>query len=147
MPKAIVYRKKNITITQCPESDHSKIKHVLSHFKSDFKAKWVGANYTHDRFLRKNEQWLEKTIKFAIWSSHKSGRPTKEFGESNDRSKRRKTKKLRDNVPVDKLTFAAQISQRAEGNIDLSKIIEDAILTPTRGTKFSKAIFQQIKTK
>lgn len=138
--KILLLEKKIITITKCPESDHSQIKHILSHFKSEFKAKWVAANYIHDRFLKKNVQWLEKTIQFAIWTSNKSGRPTKDFGESSDRSKRRKTKDLRDSVPADELTFAAQMSQRAEGNIDVYKIIKDVTSTPTRGTKFRKAI-------
>lgn len=138
--KLLFLEKKITQITKCPVSELETLKHTLSHFKSEFKRKWVTANYKHDRFIR---------FKFALWTIEKLGRPSKDFGESSDRSKRRKTKDLRDTVATDELTYAAQMSQRAGGNKDASKIIKEITLTPTRATKFRKVISSnnQIKIK
>lgn len=81
----------------------------------------------------------EQPIEFDIWTTENSGRPGKEFSESSDRNKGRKTKDLREQVPAEQLTYAAQMSQRAEGNAEVSKIIKDVTLTLTRAKKFLKA--------
>lgn len=47
---------------------------------------------------------------------------------------------MREQVPAEELTYAVQMSQRAKGNKDASKIIKDMTLSPTRATKFRKAI-------
>lgn len=99
--KMLFLEKKVIELTKCPHSEVEQLKHTLSHFKHDFKQKWIAANYKHDRFLKKNEHWLKNTLKFTIWTVEKPGRPTKEFGELSDRSKRRKTKDIREKVPVE----------------------------------------------
>ncbi|CAH2106600.1 unnamed protein product [Euphydryas editha] len=68
-------------------------------FKSDFKKKWTASSYKDQRFLNNNEQWLTSSIELPYWSAEptqKLGRPTKTFEESSDRSKRRKTKELRE---------------------------------------------------
>lgn len=39
-------------MTKCPDSELCHLRHALSHFKSDFKLKWVSANYKEDRFLK-----------------------------------------------------------------------------------------------
>ncbi|GLV45144.1 hypothetical protein CBL_05246 [Carabus blaptoides fortunei] len=73
-------------------------------------------------------------------SANTKGRPSKEFVQSSDRSKRRKTLELRRNVPLDELTYAALMSHRAAGNKDTAKVITDIIKSPTRATKFRKAV-------
>lgn len=57
-----------------------------------------------------------------------------------DRSKRRKTKELREQVPVEELTFAASVSQRTSGNAPASKLILDATSSPTRAKRYRKVI-------
>lgn len=101
MKRCYFWRKKVIELTKCPDSELDQLKHTLSHFKYDFKQKWIAANYKHERFLKKHEQWLKKTLKFAIWTVEKSGRPTKEFVELSDRSRRRKTKDTREKIPAE----------------------------------------------
>ncbi|CAG4981334.1 unnamed protein product [Colias eurytheme] len=64
------------------------------------------------------------------------GRPTKDFKESSDQTKRRKTKNLREQVPCEQLTYAAQMSQRAAGYSDASKVMKDMTLSPTRAKKY-----------
>lgn len=48
----------------------------------------------NEGFQKNTEQRLKNTVKFVNWTIEKPGRPTKEFGESRDRSKRRKTEDL-----------------------------------------------------
>lgn len=66
----------------------------------------------------------------------KAGRPTKEFKELSDQAKRRKTKDLREQIPCEELTYAAQMSQRAAGHGDAAKVMKDMTLTPTRAKKY-----------
>lgn len=47
---------------------------------------------------------------------------------------------MREQVPAEVLTYAAQMSHRVEGNKDVSRIIKQATLTPTRAIKLRKAI-------
>lgn len=46
---------------------------------------------------------------------------------------------LRKNVPVDQLTYAAQMSHRTMGNKDVARVIKDVTKSPTRAAKFRKA--------
>lgn len=132
--------KKLVELTNCQETELGQLKHALSHFKSDLKQKWIAASYKQERFLQKNEHWLNNSISFYIWTVEKPGRPAKHFEESSERSKRRKTQCLREQVPAEELTYAAQMSQRAKGNTDASKIIKAITISPTRATKLRRAI-------
>ncbi|CAH1099104.1 unnamed protein product [Psylliodes chrysocephalus] len=109
--KILFLEKKNIELTKCPDSKLGILKHTLSYFKSDFKQKWRLANYKQERFFK-------NSIKFVIWNTEKSNRPTKEFVESSD---------IR--------------------NKDVSKIIKEITLTPTRATKLRKAFSSVNKNK
>lgn len=145
--KILFLEKKLRELTKCPDGELHRIKRILYQFKSTFKRKWAAANYTETRFLKSNEKWLNNSIKFDICTTKKSGRPRKKFNESSERSKRRKTKDLREQVPAEQLTYAAQMCQRAEGNTEVSKIIKDVTLTPTRAKKFRKVMSSANKNK
>lgn len=131
---------KLIEITTCPDDKINLLRDSLKSFKHHYKLKWVSACYKECRFRKTNEQWLKDTISLPVWRQHKPGRPTKEFQECSDRSKRRKTENLRSEIPHDELTYAAVMSERAAGNKDLSQLIKQASVTPTRATKFRKII-------
>lgn len=96
------------------------IKHRLSYFKVQFKRKWSACCRDRHRFRKYNAEWLQGSINFPVCNSDVGGpgRPQKQFTTSSERSKRRKTRELRENVSVAELTFAAQMSQRASGNVD-----------------------------
>lgn len=129
-----------IKITKCPAGEHFTLRRNLKYFKTEFKKKWSPASNKEKRFLKNNEKWLNTSIKLVTWTTPKPGRPIKYFGESSDRSKRRKTKNLRETISADELTFAASMSQHAAGNIDVSKMIKKITLTPTRATKYRKVL-------
>lgn len=49
-------------ITKCPETEFRTLTNDLRHFKSDLKQRWSLANNTAERFLNKNENWLDSFI-------------------------------------------------------------------------------------
>ena len=68
--------------------------------------------------LENNQNWFAGYVKLSMLSKHKAGLPMKEFEESNDRSKRLKTKYLREHLFKPTLIYAAQMSLRSAGKID-----------------------------
>lgn len=133
--KLIFLENKLIKKTQCPEEKKSEFRCALRYFKSDFQKMWIASNYIEERFLMNNENWLNNSIQLPTWKTIKAGRPVKDFEELSDRSKRRKTQNLREQVPVEELTYAVCMSQRAAGNNDVSRIITDISIKPTRAKK------------
>lgn len=137
--KFIFMEENLVRLTSCPDEERSVLSRSLRFFKTSFKKKWTESHSIEDRFLNKNADWLKATIELPMWSN-KPGRPHKEFRELSERSKRRRTKDLRDQVPVDELMFAARVSQGTSGNTDTSKVLKEITATPTRATKFRKII-------
>lgn len=130
-------------LTKCQIEKRNVLSSALKFFKSDFKKKWIATSYKDDRFIKNNDQWLKSSIKLPNWSvkpTQKSGRPLKSFKELSDCSKRRITKQLREQVPVEELTYAASVSQRTSGNTDAAKLIKDITSTPTRAKQFRQVI-------
>lgn len=133
--------KKLMDITNYPPEKEDELLNIIKAFKPNYKRRWQLCHRIESRFLDKNEEWLSEEIilPIGILPGRSKGRPSKEFGESSDRTKRRKTVELRRNVSVDELTYAAQMSQRATGNNDVAKVIQTVTKTPTRAMKFRKA--------
>jgi hypothetical protein len=48
----------------------------------------------------------------------------KDFSESSERSKRRKTEEIRKLATPEEITYAASMSQRASGNSDAAELIK-----------------------
>lgn len=141
--KFSLFDERLLKLVNCPDSEKSKFVRALRCFKSDFKKKWIDASYKEERFVKTNEQWLTALVELPNWNknfTNKTGRPPKIFKHLSDRSKRRKTKELREQVPVEELTYAAGVSQRMSGNNDASKIIKDILSSPTRATKIRKVM-------
>lgn len=74
----------------------------ISIFFREFMRRWNKAKRMKDRFLSANAEWLEEFLVLSSSSSlasgstlNKGGRPSKEFVDSCNRSKRRKTENLR----------------------------------------------------
>lgn len=115
---------------------------TISNFKKVYKRNWQGCNRTESRFLKKHGEWLkgEVSLPTAPVAGTSQGRPCKDFGELSDRSMRRNTADLRKNVCLDELAYATQMSHRAAGNVDASKVMKDIAISPTRAAKFRKAV-------
>lgn len=131
---------KLIEMTKCPDDKTKILRDSLKSFKHHYKLKWTSASCKECRFRKINEQWLKTKISLPVWQHNKPGRPHKELQECSERSKRRKTENVRSEISHEELTYAAVMSERAAGNNDLSEIIKQASVTPTRATKFRKII-------
>lgn len=144
--KFILLEKKLVGLTCCPVEEKSVLSRSLRFFKTSFKKKWTESHSIEHIFLNKNADWLKTTIELPTWC-YKPGRPQKQFQELSERSKRRRTKDLRDQVPVDELTFAARVSHGTSGNTDTSKVLKEITASPNRATKVRSIISSAKKDK
>ena len=75
------------------------------------------------------------------------GRPSSSFAESSERSKRRKTEKVRAELGCDELAYATQMSLRAARKVDASHVLKDIFMSsPSKSLKYRKA-FKQVREK
>nr|XP_022901971.1 uncharacterized protein LOC111414763 [Onthophagus taurus] len=113
-------------------------KQKLSIIKHQFKQRWLTARKIRNRFEKNNSDWLTG----SIWLPNagiKPGRPQKEFLESSERSKRRKTEDIR-LKNVDELTYATQMKLRETGKVDASRVVKDLTKSPKRAKKYVTAM-------
>lgn len=96
------------------------------------------ARRIEERFLKNNRKWLNSTISFQVRKSTNRGRPTTSFETSAERTKRQKTTELRSSTCVAQLTYAIQMSLRAAGQIEASKVVQDITTIPTRASKYRR---------
>lgn len=111
--------------------------------KEKKKKKWNASNSKAERFLAKNEVGLSQVIILPTWKSIKPGRPTKNFDELSDRSKRRKTNLFKA-VTIPWGTDLMIL--RVAGKSDASKLIKDVTVTPTKAKKCRKLLASRIKS-
>lgn len=145
-----------LEITKYPNELPKDIKKVLSYFISQFNTKWSASSRNVDYFLKKNFDWLETKISFPMYKASsfssndikvKGGRPKVDFSKSSERTKRRKTQLLRSEVGSLELSYAAQMSLRASGQLDAANVIKDVTLTtPKRAEKYRKAYKETSKS-
>jgi len=104
-----------------------------------------------ERFLKNNAEWLDTSISFRTREGmeipeKKRGRPKISFESSSERTKRLKTKELRDAIPVNILNYATQMGLRATGQTQTSKVLHKITSTsPKRASKYRKAYAKSIK--
>ncbi|XP_072750475.1 uncharacterized protein, partial [Anoplolepis gracilipes] len=67
------------------------------------------------------------------------GRPAIDFDKSSERSKRRKTKKLRSQSSSSELLYTAQMNFRSSGQLVAAKILKDITSSPKKASKYRKA--------
>lgn len=115
------------------------------------KARWSASNRTESVFLKRNNDWLQKKVELKKNKQTKkkdekekptvSGRPTRSFSESSDRTKRRKTEELRASVSTEVLLHSTTSKLRSEGKTDFVKVIRDiAEGSPTKALKYRRSI-------
>lgn len=143
---------------------HAKACETLKKFLYHLKERWASSNRTIKTFLNKNNTWLDKDIIFADEitdvltqkdeqdipsTSHelpqetseasRVGRPTKEWHELSDRSRKRKAQEMLSHAEHTELLYAA--SQGAyQKNQDLKYVLKFAMMTPSRPSKIRKLI-------
>lgn len=131
--------------TKCGEEYVKLLNKKLSYFKSEYKSRWIKALRMEERFLKNNAEWLDTSISFQTiveieTPEKKRGRPKIPFECSSERTKRLKTKELRDSIPVNILNYATQMGLRATGQAQASKVLHEITSTsPKRASKYRKA--------
>lgn len=126
-------------------------KKYISKLVYDIRVRWEENNRFEQKFLTKNEKWLQKYIVLKDRANDKTtnkkkeqsvtGRPSIDFSDSSDRSKRRKTQKLREEVSTEKITFAAKMKLRDDGKYDAAKVLQDITEgSPSKATKYRKSL-------
>lgn len=83
-------------LTKCPPWEFGTVNQDLRYFKTELKKRWASSNYMEERFMKKHNDWLNTSIPLHSWAPvGKQGRPSKEFQELSDCSKRRQTSRVR----------------------------------------------------
>lgn len=102
---------------------------VIRKLLYDFKTKWQQVKRTEKIFLNKFHEWLNVFVSFEQIeivpkkTQTNLGRPSLEFLDSSERTKRRKTKDIRSQTSVEELSYAAQMSLRAVGKLDAAQTL------------------------
>lgn len=125
------------------EEQINKYNSDFAHFKTQVKQRWSKAHKKEKIFLKNNALWLEGTFEIPIRTPNHPGpgRPRKSFEESSERSKRRRTQDLRSNVEDGSMILhAAQVQLSTMGKRDASSILKNIVSSPTRATRYKKAI-------
>ncbi|GLV33238.1 hypothetical protein CBL_08406 [Carabus blaptoides fortunei] len=68
-------------------------------------------------------------------------RPSSNWEDSSDRSKRRRTEKIREEHNIQTLAYAIQMSLRASGKLQASKVVKDVTVgSPKKALKYCKSM-------
>lgn len=134
-------------ICEAKKNHHQGIKQSLSRFISELQRKWQKVGRSHKNLCSRNKLWLEGNITIIIKShsvgkthNRGRGRPAKSFNECSDRSKRRRTARLREKMDVELMQFATQMKLRAAGKIDAAKVSKDVSLSPGKARKYREGL-------
>lgn len=134
------------------------LKYKLSNFEKTFKKKWFQSNKTRARFDNNNKDWLNKEFEIDEYlaaesskssktpGTSKRGRPTKEFSELSERSKRRVVAEdvnSSTDLTLDKALRITRKKANDERNFCLSKVISHVI----RNQKNSNHLLIQLSKK
>lgn len=134
----------------CEERNCIVLKRKLSIFKSEFRFRWLKACRIDEKFKKINKSWLDNSLSFPRFikktSENKRGRPQIPFALCSERTKRLKSKDLRDSTSTSLLTHATCMSLRVEGQVQASKVLKDITTSsPDRAKKYQNAYKTSIK--
>lgn len=142
------YLKEHFRTNGNEEATKVLIKFVRENFFAPYTRKWKSVHSNNAFFLEKYGDWLEQVIVFPDMlqtclsvpqgynpGPSSGGRPSKQFEDSSDVIKRRKTSELRKRKTVE-LTYATSMNLRKEGNVAASSLLVEATTsTPTRAKR------------
>lgn len=127
------------------------LKHAMGRLVSEFKKKWQQVSRNETKFFQKFDKWLNVPVSFTIENEglktstkNTMGRPSTSWDDLSDRSKRRRTEKVRKEHTVHELAYATQMGLRASGNLHASKVIRDVTeSSPSKASQYRNA-FQRM---
>lgn len=108
-------------------------------------------NRHYERFIENNKSWLEIDVNLGeikhVELEQPStgtimGRPSTSFEDSSDRTKRRRAQSIREQCSQEELAYATEMSLRAGGKLDASKVLHDIMEgSPTRATRYRQSLY------
>lgn len=113
----------------------------IRHFTSQWKSQWDACARNYNNFCNKNRSWLDGRIKFLTSAtySERFGRPSIEFPEVSERSKRRRTEEVQACFSSEELYYAAQMQFKNDKKVDAANVIKDIISSPERVNEYIDA--------
>lgn len=136
-----------LSLRECSDAEYLKIKQGVNTFNSAIAKKWKNSNRGQKLFEERENEWLNGKITFMenlTLPNHsllkKRGRPSKEFQELGEKSKRKKNLPLLENYQREELSFAMCKSLESSGHRDASRIVKEiSEYSPNRATQIKKA--------
>lgn len=143
------------------------LKDAVSKLISEFRKRWQQVSRNEMKFFQKFDEWLNVPVSFTIENEGSKtsaedtmghpctentmgrpsttedtvGRPSTSWGDLSDRSKRRRTEKVRKEHTVHELAYATQMGLRASGNLNASNVIRDITQgSPSRASQYRKSM-------
>lgn len=121
-----------------------KLNNALSSLMKQFRSRWKEVHRTQEKFLSRFEEWLNFPVIFideAPKEPSTAGRVSSEWEDLSDRSKRRRTENVRSEFSAKELAYATQMSFRASGQLDASKLVKDvAEGSPSKSTRYLESM-------
>lgn len=122
------------------ETEQELCKFLDSNFFSQYLRYWKCCHRCEKRFLTKHDNWLQETLPLPPFLQGRglcsAGRPSKNFAECSESSKRKKTSDLRRSFSSLELSYAAAMNLREEGDTASATLITECVsTTPTRSTR------------
>ncbi|XP_078041916.1 uncharacterized protein LOC144472576 [Augochlora pura] len=114
---------------QLSEEDnaYASVKIKVKNLNSNFADKWKNCNRSVELFLCRHEKWLNESVVFISHEFRKGqgkDRPSKDFSEVADQSKRQKILPLTENYTPEELSFAVSTSLRQSGKRDAASMVK-----------------------
>ena len=148
-------------LQNCPDDISKSIKNSVCILCAKIRSRWTKYGRNRTKFLKYNALWLDQDVNFEeriykalsttipqfqdeVATTSSRGRPRKLFGESSQRSKRRKSKSLLEEISQEQIVSATQMSLRASGKKDAANIVGELSFvssTCDKTKKSAKTIF------
>ncbi|XP_078051927.1 uncharacterized protein LOC144478082 isoform X1 [Augochlora pura] len=119
------------------DNAYASVKTKVKNLNSNFADKWKKCNRSVKLFLCRHEKWLNETVVFVFHEFRKEqgkDRPSKDFWEVADQSKRQKILPLTENYTSEELSFAASTSSRQSGKRDAASMVQVITSEPSTTT-------------
>jgi hypothetical protein len=125
-----------------------KIKNNILNFTIMVARKWHQSNRKYDKFIKKNNNWLETIFKLPLSeiSSNKSkgnsmvGHPSKSFLECREKTKKMKVQSLVKLYTSPELVYVVLSKFQKSGKRDAAQILKEVTESPTRAAKYKKSL-------
>lgn len=126
------------------DTTYQHVKAIIKNINSKFADMWKKCSRSLQVFITRHHEWLDDVVVVIPTENPKGrrkGRPSKEFAEAGDQSKRHKVLPLLETYTTQELSFATSTSLRMSGNRDAALMVQTVTAnSPKRATRIKKAL-------